>query len=274
MDSTHAIELSPAAAQQLGVGSDAAVRVRRVNPSEAERALLRLGHTAPERMATPKPLLAVLQRRLATDPAAAHAGASLAQAVLVPAAEKDDDDDAPAVPAAKAPAPRLAKAEPKPMLPKPVLPKAAPRLPPRLRCPAPAPALPRCPRRRSPSPSPHQRCPPAVAPKPAEPKPAVLKPQTKPEKAPDKHAAPGPVAGGHFVVQVGAFGDQARAQGVATRVGAHLSSAGKLWRVRMGPYSTQSDAQAALAKARAAGYTEARPSAGMRQQPVPAHTTA
>jgi rare lipoprotein A len=60
------------------------------------------------------------------------------------------------------------------------------------------------------------------------------------------------------VVQVGAFGDQARAQGVATRVGAHLSSAGKLWRVRMGPYSTQSDAQAALAKARAAGYTEAR----------------
>jgi rare lipoprotein A len=62
MDSTHAIELSPAAIAQLGLSSDgrAPVRVRRVNPLETERALLRSGMNAPERMVTPKPLLAVL----------------------------------------------------------------------------------------------------------------------------------------------------------------------------------------------------------------------
>jgi rare lipoprotein A len=56
-DSQHAIELSPGAAAQLGIaaGSNEGVRVRRVNPPEQDRALLRSGNPAPERMATPKP---------------------------------------------------------------------------------------------------------------------------------------------------------------------------------------------------------------------------
>jgi hypothetical protein len=127
MDSTHAIELSPAAIAQLGLSSDgrAPVRVRRVNPLETERALLRSGMNAPERMVTPKPLLAVLQRRLATDPNANHAGASLASSVLVGAA-RDDDDDAPVAakpvpkvavaPVAK-PAPKVAAIAPMPVAP-------------------------------------------------------------------------------------------------------------------------------------------------------------
>jgi rare lipoprotein A len=71
-DSQHAIELSPGAAAQLGIaaGSNEGVRVRRVNPPEQDRALLRSGNPAPERMATPKPLLDVLQRKL--DPALAQ----------------------------------------------------------------------------------------------------------------------------------------------------------------------------------------------------------
>lgn len=67
MGSTAIIELSAAAAAQLGVGNGAAVRVRRVSPPEAERAMLRAGGPAPERMATPRPLLVVLNRRLNPD---------------------------------------------------------------------------------------------------------------------------------------------------------------------------------------------------------------
>jgi rare lipoprotein A len=62
------------------------VRVRRVNPPEQDRALLRSGNPAPERMATPKPLLDVLQRKL--DPA-------LAQKAL----DAEDRDPVPAKPA-------------------------------------------------------------------------------------------------------------------------------------------------------------------------------
>ena len=60
------IELSPGAATQLGIvgQSRSAVRVRRMNPIEPDRAALRSGVAAPARMDTPKSLLAVLQRKL------------------------------------------------------------------------------------------------------------------------------------------------------------------------------------------------------------------
>src|SRR6218665_1758615 len=63
------IALSPGAAEQLGVTGveKAPVRVRRVNPPEQERALLRTGQRVPERMETPKGLLTALLRKL--DPA-------------------------------------------------------------------------------------------------------------------------------------------------------------------------------------------------------------
>ena len=66
MTSTNVIELSPGAAAQLGVTgkSQASVRVRRVNPIEPDRAVLRIGEAAPARMDTPKSLLTVLQRKL------------------------------------------------------------------------------------------------------------------------------------------------------------------------------------------------------------------
>ena len=66
MTTNHVIELSPGAAAQLGVTGQplASVRVRRVNPIEPERAILRTGQAAPARMDTPKSLLTVLQRKL------------------------------------------------------------------------------------------------------------------------------------------------------------------------------------------------------------------
>ena len=65
MTNSRLIALSPGAAAQLGITADGApVRVRRVNPPEPERALLRSGQPASPRMDTPKSLLAVLNRKL------------------------------------------------------------------------------------------------------------------------------------------------------------------------------------------------------------------
>ena len=60
------------------------------------------------------------------------------------------------------------------------------------------------------------------------------------------------------MIQIGAFSDKARAEKAAARSGGVVSPIGKLWRVRIGPFATQAQADAALAKARAAGYSEAR----------------
>lgn len=67
MDNETLLQLSPAAALQLGMtpGTRAPVRLRRVNPPEIERSALRQGNTVPERMETPDSLLKVLRRKLA-----------------------------------------------------------------------------------------------------------------------------------------------------------------------------------------------------------------
>ena len=64
------VALSPMAWSQLGLPGDASVpvRVRRVNPPEPERALLRTGQAAPSRMDTPPGLLAALRRKLGLEP--------------------------------------------------------------------------------------------------------------------------------------------------------------------------------------------------------------
>jgi rare lipoprotein A len=71
LPSGRVVALSPAAARQLGVeGQDRIpVRVRRTNPPEFERAALRNGQAAGERMATPAALLSALRKKLGTAPA-------------------------------------------------------------------------------------------------------------------------------------------------------------------------------------------------------------
>ncbi len=69
--------------------------------------------------------------------------------------------------------------------------------------------------------------------------------------------APAP-ARGRSVVQVGAFANKANAEATAAKVGGTVSQVGRLWRVRMGPYAGQAEAAAALAKAKGAGYSDAR----------------
>jgi len=65
MRSDRIIALSSGAVEQLGiVGDGAAVRVRRVNPPDQEKAVLRSGGLAAERLETPAPLLKALRSKL------------------------------------------------------------------------------------------------------------------------------------------------------------------------------------------------------------------
>jgi len=64
------IDLSHGAAKQLGIDGEgiSGVRVRKVNPNEQERAVLRMGAAATERIATPDSLLSILRKNLAQLP--------------------------------------------------------------------------------------------------------------------------------------------------------------------------------------------------------------
>ncbi len=69
------IDLSHGAAKQLGIDQDGVtgVRVRKVNPNEQERAMLRSGASVTERIATPDSLLSILRKNLAKLPRPAAA---------------------------------------------------------------------------------------------------------------------------------------------------------------------------------------------------------
>ncbi len=98
---------------------------------------------------------------------------------------------------------------------------------------------------------------PPVSPAPA--RPAAVKPAASVAAGPaPKPAASITPASQGTVVQVAAFSTQERAKGVADKLGAQVSGAGRIWRVRMGPFGSAAEAQAALAKAKAAGYSDAR----------------
>lgn len=192
------IALSPGAAAQLGIAAatKTPVRVRRVNPPEVERAALRRGDRAPERMETPKSLVAVLLRKLNPGlPGAAPAPGSQPMSPLAAAA--------------------------------PVAPPAAGK---------------------------PQKLGPSAASAPSRPPLAVAVPTAGPSPA----AKPSLPARGGSVVQVGAFSIKANADASAAKLGGHVSPAGRLWRVRMGPYTAPAEAAAALAKAKGAGYSDAR----------------
>lgn len=63
--------------------------------------------------------------------------------------------------------------------------------------------------------------------------------------------------GGYFI-QIAALGDRARADTLASSLGAAIDAAGALYRVRMGPYFDEQTALAALAHAQGQGYQDAR----------------
>ncbi len=202
------IELSPGAAAQLGMVGAAsdAVRVRRVNPIEQDRAVLRLGQAAPARMDTPKSLLTVLSRKLDQQE-----GVVRPVPVVEPTPEPTPAPVSQQV--VRRHVTRIPEAAPRRIIPvaspTPVLSRSA--------APAPAPTL-----------------------------------------APAAVPAPAQAAHGSFFVQVGAFSSRDNAQSAASKIGGGVSASGKLWRVRTGPFANEGQAKAALAKAKAAGYGDAR----------------
>jgi rare lipoprotein A len=91
--------------------------------------------------------------------------------------------------------------------------------------------------------------------------PPAAKPVAKPNVAaakPEPKVEPVVAAKGGWLVQVGAFSTQVRAEAAAKAIGAQVAPAGKLWRVRITGLASQAAADAALAKAKAAGYSDAR----------------
>lgn len=68
-----------------------------------------------------------------------------------------------------------------------------------------------------------------------------------------------------WFIQLGAFGDAARAQSLAAAVDGSADGAGGIYRVRVGPYFDEESAAAALARLQSQGYQDAkliRPQAG------------
>lgn len=201
------IELSPGATAQLGMAgtAQAAVRVRRVNPVEAERALLRAGQSAPARMDTPRSLLAVLQRKLDTQ-----------EGVVRTPVQAEPE----------------AAATPRPEAPLAARPAAPAKLKPEARKPTPK------------------------KPEPAKPTEATM--ATSASSAQPSATSKQPSLPGRFMVQIGAYSSKPNADAAARKSGGGASQSGKLWAVRMGPFANEADARLALAKARAAGYNDAR----------------
>lgn len=231
MSDTSLVALSPGAAEQLAVTGKSPVRVRRVNPPEAERAALRLGGRASDRLETPETLLAVLRRKL---PGEGSAQGSAALALATPPAELP----APAASAPLTPAPA-------PVAPSTAAPTASLALAPLTPL-----AVASIPAQPTPAPAPA-----AAAPAPPAPQVAAAAPAPKPPRA---VAQPAVSANGKFVVQAGAFSTSDRAQKVAGAIGGSVTRSGKMFRVRTGPFASRAQAEASLAKVKAAGYSEAR----------------
>lgn len=173
------VSLSPAALTQLGGSDGVPVRVRRVNPPEPERALLRAGLATPERLDTPQALVAILRRKLPSVETIAKS--SPAEPPEFQSAAEPAADHA-LVGAVQAPA-----------------------------------------------------APPGI-----------------------EEAEPALAVTGHLVVQAATFASEANARKAAEALEGFVVPTGRFFRVRTGPYSSRGQADAALAKVKAAGYSDAR----------------
>ncbi|MXO64516.1 sporulation protein SsgA [Altererythrobacter endophyticus] len=214
MQSKDLIGLSPGAMEQLGSEIGGPVRVRRVNPPEESRALLRRGGQAGKRMDTPMSLVEVLRRRL-PESGSVPLNEESEKAAPLPIRDetgsKPEKDDSAAV---------IRNVDPD-------LPSAA-------------------------EPPENDSSGDFVS------RPIVQAVQPV-RAAASQSAAPAtaPIENG-FIVQAGAYSRKAGAEQVASDIDGFISPSGSLYRVRTGPFKTRAEAQSALAKVKAAGYSDAR----------------
>jgi rare lipoprotein A len=200
MNSNELLALSPGALAQLEAGPGTPVRVRRVNPPEDQRTLLRAGGPAEPRMDTPMSLVEILKRKLP--------GQAVAPVLTAAAAPAPSPRPAPVTVATLTPAPQPARGNGVPALP-PLEPRGAP----------------------------------------------VVAARAAPALLPSRQTVAGR---GAFVVQAAAFSTADRARRAASVLEGEVTQAGQYFRVRTGPFATRGEAEASLAKVRAAGYSDAR----------------
>lgn len=231
------LDLSQGAARQLGVLGQGsfAVRVRRVNPPEAERARLRQGQEVAARMDTPESLLVPLRRKLDGKPKPANLA-------TIPAAEA-----APATVVADADAKPSPEGKPVPAAPIPAA-AAKPAAKPAAKLPAPTPRTQDGDRFIVEGEKGGRGGRPQMAENSTGDNRATL--------APAPAAPPAAASAGSYFVQVASFSSKARADELAKRIGAKTvaSADGKLFRVRYGPYPDANAAQQGVTLARRKGY--------------------
>ena len=242
MTSSRIVGLSQGAARELGVGEGAPIRVRRVNPPEYERAALRSGQPAGARLDTPDTLLAVLRKQLP-----AFGSINLAQTAPRGSAGDSNFDQA------------FAEIEPGPST------AVADNFDDYATPSAPIP-----PRTTSYALAPIGERPTGAAPRPTAVEVARLPAPTRRESAPERRVtttrppAPAPTRTtqaqprrGRYIVQVATFSSKTNAIRAADDLAGFVVTAGGYYRTRMGPFVSRGEADAALAKARRAGYRDA-----------------
>ncbi|MWV28032.1 SPOR domain-containing protein [Aurantiacibacter rhizosphaerae] len=234
MTTNHLIALSPAAMAQLGGSVEMPVRVRRVNPPEVQRAMLRAGEAAPLRMDTPTSLLTVLQRRLPSS-----GSASLATKAEAPTAIETVEL------AASSAASSEAEVSPAPA------PDAA--TPEEVEVVAVASAV-ETEELASVEPAAQEQANQFAAAFES----ASAEPSADPAAEPEQAASPAPDAEGSFLVQAAAFASQDNARRAAKSLGGAISQSGRYYQVRTGPFMTRGEAEASLANVHRAGYSDAR----------------
>ena len=218
-------ELSQGAARQLLLDpvGQAHLRIRAANPTDQEKAALRMGQVAGDRMDTPEALLVVLRKKAGAQAAVKTASRAATEVQPSPRPRVK----APAAPAQSNPGPRASTGphwvvtgdedaggpQAEPSDDGFVVEQAGQRR-------ATTPPAPRWQR-------------PAAAPQPAY------------------------VSEGYYV-QVAALSSRWKAQQVAKQIGGGVQPAGNLFRVRKGPYPSEAAARAALGPLAAKGYRDAR----------------
>lgn len=243
MTSSRIVGLSQGTARELGVGEGAPIRIRRVNPPEYERAALRSGQAAGSRLDTPDTLLAVLRKQL-------PATGSVSLARTNPRAQSRDTGGFDEAFAEIEPGPSSAVADSFDEYRNP----SQPALPARQTSYALAPIGERA-TGASPRPDPVE-----VARMPSRRQPTSVPPRTMPTT----RAATPPVQTqqpaaqrGRYVIQVASFSSKDNAIDAADDLAGFVVQSGRFFRVRMGPYGTRGEADAALAMARGSGYRDA-----------------
>lgn len=228
------VGLSQGARSQLEASDGDPVRVRRVNPPEEDRVKLRMGEAAPFRMETPKSLLAALTRNLPAKGSASLTAAKPNPSLAASSTTKLN--------ASKMPMPQ---ATPVPREPQPEAKAAAQssfeqafseqrKV---------VKSYPLTPLDRTPAKSRTS---------------AVTVSQVV-NRGATEPAGQAPASSGEgLVIQAAAFSSKANAQRAAKSIDGFVEKSGKYYRVRKGPFANRGQAEAALAKVRAAGYRDAR----------------